>query len=223
MVFGSAHGRRDDALDQSAPDDVGDGPATFIPASLALQQLRAQAPTDSITLDWLLSSLQRRSFGMVILLLALVALIPGICNIVGILLMIAAVQMLLGQASPRFPARIARRSLPARHFLTLVDRAVPVLRRIETMVHPRWPIASALLDRFSGVGILLLALAISTTPIPLSNIAPAIGIALIALAMLEQDGLLMVVALGFAGLMVSAAVIAVEQAWRGAEWIGHIL
>ncbi len=214
MVPRTVHDGRDDAL--ANPDG-------FIPASVALGHLRDDAPADNITLDWLLGRLKRRSFGMIILLLALVGLIPGVCNIAGILLIIAAVQMLLGRGSPRFPEAIAGRSLPARHFVSLVDRAVPVLRRLETMVHPRWPIAMTLLDRFSGVLILLLAVAISTIPIPVSNVAPALAIALIALATLEQDGMLLVGAMVLAAVMVLALVFALWQAWLGAEWISHLM
>ncbi len=214
MVPGVVHDERTDAVD---------GTQGFTVASAALRALADEARDDTITLDWLLGRLKRRSFGMIILLLALVGLIPGVCNIAGILLMIAAVQMLLGRASPRFPAAIAARGLPARHFVKLVDRALPVLRRLETMVHPRWPIAMTLLDRFSGVAILLLALVISTIPIPVSNVAPALGIGLLALATLEQDGMLLVGAMALAAVMVLALAFAGWQAWMGAAWISQIL
>ena len=204
-------------------DDAPTEAGGFVAASAALRTLADEAPGDTVTLDWLLGRLKRRSFGMIILLLALVGLIPGVCNLAGILLMIAAVQMLLGRASPRFPAAIAARGLPARHFVKLVDRALPALRRVETMVHPRWPIAMTLLDRFSGVGILLLALVISTIPIPISNVAPALAIGLIALATLEQDGMLLVGAMALAAAMVLALAFAGWQAWMGAGWISQFL
>jgi hypothetical protein len=46
-------------------------------------------------------------------------------------------------------------------------------------------------ERAVGVMVLLLTLVVLLTPVPLSNIAPAIVISLISLAYVEQDGLLL--------------------------------
>ena len=48
------------------------------PASAVLQALLNDAPADQFTLVWLLGQLNRRSFGFIMLLLALVAVLPGI-------------------------------------------------------------------------------------------------------------------------------------------------
>ena len=45
--------------------------SAFIPTSTVLQRLHDEAPTDQITLGWLMGSLRKRSFGIVMLLLAL--------------------------------------------------------------------------------------------------------------------------------------------------------
>ena len=84
-------------------------------------------------------SLRKRSFGIIMLLLALVAMAPGVSIVAGLLLMIPAFQMIAGQPAPVFPRRIAARPLPTRHLALLVQRAVPVLKYLETMIHPRWP------------------------------------------------------------------------------------
>ena len=52
-------------------------PRSVIPTSVVLQRLHDQAPTDHFTLGWLMGSLQKRSFGIIMLLLALVAIAPG--------------------------------------------------------------------------------------------------------------------------------------------------
>jgi hypothetical protein len=111
----------------------------FIPTSVVLQWLHDEAPTDHFTLGWLMGSLRRRSFGIIMLLLALVAMAPGVSIIAGLLLMIPAFQMIAGQPAPVFPRRIAARPLPTRHLAALVQRAVPVLRYLEKAIHPRWP------------------------------------------------------------------------------------
>jgi hypothetical protein len=57
--------------------------------------------------------------------------------------------------------------------------------------------------------VLLLTVVLLLTPVPLSNIAPAIVIALISLAYLEEDGLLLCFALVAAVVLISIASAAV--------------
>jgi hypothetical protein len=78
-------------------------------------------------------------FGIIILLLAIVGVVQGISNLAGLLLMIPAFQMIAGYAAPTFPRRLANRQLPTHRLVALVQRAVPVLRHLEKVVHPRWP------------------------------------------------------------------------------------
>jgi hypothetical protein len=78
-------------LTESKPDA-----RDFIPASIILQKLHDEAPSDYFTLDWLMSKLQRQSFGLLMLVLALVAAAPGICLLGGFLLLIPAFQMTIG-------------------------------------------------------------------------------------------------------------------------------
>jgi hypothetical protein len=55
---------------------------------------------------WLMHSLRKRSFGIIMLLLALVAIAPGLSIVAGLLLMIPAFQMIAGKPAPVFPRRI---------------------------------------------------------------------------------------------------------------------
>src|SRR4029077_5553541 len=80
---------------------------TPISASVVLQRLHDEVPRGHFTLGWLMDSLQKRSFGIIMLLLALVAIAPGISIAAGILLMIPAFQMIAGKPAPVFPRSIA--------------------------------------------------------------------------------------------------------------------
>jgi len=51
---------------------------SFVSASVILQELHDQPPTGPVTLQWLMERLGQQSFGIFILLLAIVATIPGI-------------------------------------------------------------------------------------------------------------------------------------------------
>ena len=57
--------------------------------------------------------------------------------------------------------------------------------------------------------VLLLTAALLLTPIPLSNIAPAVLVILISLAYIEEDGLLLCLAFLFAAILISIASVAV--------------
>ena len=73
--------------------------------------------------------------------------------------------------------------------------------------------------RAVGVMVLLLTAVLLLTPVPLSNIAPAIVISLISLAYVEEDGLLLSVALLAAIILIGIASAAVWGTIIGAVLI----
>ena len=194
-------------------------PKSLVPTSDLLQRLHDEAPADYFTLDWLMGSLRKRSFGVIMLLLALVAIAPGVSIIAGLLLMIPAFQMIAGLPAPIFPRRVASHPFPTRHLAALVQRGVPVLRYLEKMIHPRWPTPLEATKRLVGAVIVLLNAALLFTPLPLSNIVPAIVIALISLAYLEEDGLLLSIGLAAAVIVLAVELVVVWQTVLGAKWI----
>ena len=102
-----------------------------------------------------------------------------------------AVQLIVGHTEPVFPHFIMTRRLPTKQLLRLGGRAIYVLKYLEKAVHPRWPITFEVAKRAVGIIILLLALVLLLTPVPLSNVAPAMVISLISVAYIEEDGLLL--------------------------------
>ncbi len=195
---------------------------TFIRASVALQRLYDEAPKDHFTLSWLTTNLRSRSFGMIMLILALAAIAPGVSILAGLLLMVPAIQMIAGYSAPKFPRRIADRPLGTRHLAAVVQRAVPVLKHLETMIHPRWPIPLDVTKRIVGTIVVLLSTTLVFTPIPLSNVVPALLIALLSLAYLEEDGLLLSIALLCAVIVLTVLLLAVWETFVGANWIGKL-
>jgi hypothetical protein len=197
-------------------------PQAFLPTSILLQRLHDEAPVDHFTLAWLMGSLRKRSFGVIMLLLALVAIAPGVSIAAGLLLIVPAFQMIAGRPAPSFPRRIASHPIPTRHLTALVQRAMPVLRYLEKMIHPRWPTPFEATKRLVGAAILILTTTLLLTPLPLSNIVPAMVIALISLAYLEEDGLLLSRALVAAVIVLALELAVVWQTVLGAKWImGH--
>jgi len=194
----------------------------FIRASAALQHLYEEAPKDHFTLSWLVTTLHQRSFGMIMLLLALAAIAPGVSILAGLLLIVPALQMIAGYSAPKFPRRIADRPLGTRHLAAVVLRAVPVLKYLETMIHPRWHIPLEVTKRIVGTVVVILSATLVLSPIPLSNVVPALLIALISLAYLEEDGLLLSIALLAAVIVLTVMLLAVWETFLGAKWISKL-
>jgi len=177
-----------------------------VPTSQALRDLLNGADPRRVTIRWLLDSLSERSFGIVMLLLGLVALIPGTSGIVGLLVAVPAVQMILGRKAPIFPGFVSRRQISTQRLARLIARIDPVLRRLERIIRPRWHTPFEATKRLVGFVLLLLG-ALLLVPIPLSNVIPALAIMLLALAYLEDDGVLLCIALVAA--LVAFALVAV--------------
>ncbi len=189
----------------------------FIPVSDVLQVLHDEAPADDFTLLWLMEGLNERSFGLIILLLAAAAATPGLSFVAGLLLMIPAFQMAAGHSVPVFPRRIAARPVPTRHLAALVRCVAPVLRYTEKAMRRRWQISVVANRRIVGAVVMMLRATLIFTPIPLSNIVPALVIGLISLAYLEEDGLLLAISLATGCIVLAVEVGAVWETILSAQ------
>lgn len=180
------------------------GDVTRLPTSVILEHLMHEAPPGTVSLGWLIDRLGPRSFGLVLLLLGLLALLPGIAIAAGVQLMIPAWQMLRGHTAPVFPQRLAKRGLPTLRLAALIRRAVPALRLMERVMRPRFPTPFQTTKRLVGALMLLLGALLLATPVPLSNVPYGMAIILLAFAYLEEDGMALCIALGLAVLALAA-------------------
>ena len=178
------------ALTRSAGLATDTGPR--LPTSAVLDRL-VQSQAAAITLAGLLDGLAERSFGMLMLVLGLIGMAPGLSVVAGVLLILLAGQMILRRPHATFPQALARRRLPEAQLRALAHRAVPVLRRLESIIRPRWPRLFQAVAPLVGFVVLVLALLL-LVPVPLSNVLPGLGIVLIAFAYLEKDGALLCLA-----------------------------
>lgn len=193
-----------------------------IHTSVVLQQLLDEAQGDHVTLRWLMGRLRKRSYGMIMLVLALIATVPGVCIVAGLLLMIPAFEMISGQPAPRFPRSIADHPLPTRRLAAMLQRAIPVLKHLERMTHPRWSAMIETAKRPVGAIVVTLSTVMVFAPIPLTNVVPALVIALISLAYLEEDGLVLSIGLFAAVIVLTVAVVAVWETVLGIKWLSGL-
>jgi hypothetical protein len=108
------------------------------------------------------------------------------------------------------------RRFPTTQLLQLGCRAIHILKHLEKAVHPRWPRTFEVAKRGVGVIVFLLAVVPLLTPMPLSNVAPAMVISMISIAYVEEDGLLLSAASLAAIMLIGIASAAVWGAIVGA-------
>jgi hypothetical protein len=197
-------------------------PQAHQPTSVVLGDLFLQATPEHVTLEWLLRGLGDRSFGVLLLLLALLGALPGVSVAVALLLPIPAYQMLRAHPGPVFPRAVAARPIAARPLARLIRGVVPVLRLLEKVVHPRWATPFESTKRVVGAAILPVSVGFFV-PLPLSNIPPALVVALIAFAYLERDGLLLLVGLLTALAVVVGAAFFAWETLSATGWVPSLL
>lgn len=153
-------------------------------------------PRERVMLRDIGQLLGNRSFGFLLLVFALPNTlplgIPGLSTLTGIPLALVALQMTFGMPRPYLPKWLAERSLRREDFRRLIERTAPWLRRLERIMRPRWLMLTGTPgERALGTFCLILAVVLAL-PIPFGNVLPAIGIALMALGLIEKDGALIV-------------------------------
>ena len=184
-------------------------------------------PAELLSLRMLLAGLGRRAFGMLLFVSVLPAFIPVPVGgaISGPLVMLIGAQLLVLRRRPWLPRFIADRGFH-RHALVRFDRMIsPVLARLEHLIRPR--LARVLDQRgaaaLTGLLLVLLGLLLSL-PIPLTNYLFGGLLLLFALALLERDGALMVVAwIGGTAAVVVSGVLS-GNLWAAVEpWVDRLI
>lgn len=186
------------------------------PLSVLLLRIakRAKAP---VTIRVMRDALADRSLAAMLLLFSVVNMMPfppGSSAIIGIPLVIVSSQMVLGRDFAWLPSRILSHQLQAKHMKTLTTKIVPRLFWLEKYVRPRyWPMGHWLGER--GLFLFCLALAILVTlPIPLGNWLPAFSLALLAIAISERDGVVLLIGTIIGIISFAIAIFVVSGAWQ---------
>ncbi|MBA3058384.1 MAG: exopolysaccharide biosynthesis protein [Gammaproteobacteria bacterium] len=155
-----------------------------------LWQLSTEAEGERISIGDLLAALGDRATAALMFIFAFPNVLPtppGTSTILGAPLIFLAAQLMLGRA-PWLPAFVAKRSMSRADFRRLVKRIVPWLVRAESLLRPRLALlARPPMEYLIGVLSLLLAVLL-VLPIPLGNMLPALAISLLALGVMERDG-----------------------------------
>jgi hypothetical protein len=141
-----------------------------------------------------MAELGDRSFGLTLLVMAVIALLPGASTIMGLLIAWPAIQLILGRETAVLPRVMARREVGVARLARVIAIVAPRLAWAERLIRPRWPDLFQTTRRLTGTAILLLGVTL-ISPVPFTHIVPALVIMLLALAYLEEDGFALLLAL----------------------------
>jgi hypothetical protein len=180
----------------ASPAETGPTPDKGRPASELLEDLIDAFPGDSVSVGELIDRLDARAHGMLLLVLALpmcVPNVPGISTIFGVLMLAPALQMVFGSRRLMVPQRVREWRVSGEALRRTFHLAIPSLKRVEYLIKPRW----SRLTRFPitilvGLQTLLMALVL-ILPIPFANWPPGMTVAMTSLALLQRDGVLMLI------------------------------
>ena len=193
-------------------------------ASDLLEDLLGAFPGETVSVGELVDRLDTRAHGVLLLILALpmcIPNIPGISTIFGVLMIAPALGLLFGQRRLWLPRQVRAWTFKRDGFQRALRLAIGGLRRVEFLIKPRlsvltrWPLTSAV-----GFQTLLMALVL-ILPIWGANLLPGIAVTFTALALMQRDGLLMLLSMPFAIGSIVWVYLFTKYGVIAATWLTH--
>lgn len=151
---------------------------------------------DTLTLDEILESVGRRSYGPLLLVIGLFAIspatiLPGMTWFAAALTLLVAGQMALGRPRIWLPKKALQAQLPRDVVRSGVEKGRGAAKVIDKLLKPRLTVLSK--PPFVNlVALMVIAAALITFPlglIPLAPLAPGLAVVFFGLGMVARDGL----------------------------------
>lgn len=189
-----------------------------------LRRLSDDGGEPGLTLEEIRDRLDERAYGLLILLLSIPCLVPGLYGVpqvVGVVIILIAAQLLVGREEPWLPRWMLNLRARGSWLKAMADFAESKLTWIDRLSRPR-------LRRFADgpgekLAAIFMILATLTIVLPLTNTVPSVALALLAVGLIQRDGLFVI-----GGCVAAAAWLAILGAVAagvvtGAEWATRLL
>jgi hypothetical protein len=169
-----------------------------------LNEIAANANGVRVTLGEIVSNLGDRAFALLMVVFGLPNILPmppPIPLVSGLMLVSIALQIVLGRRAPWLPRRVLRASVAHERLDALLARATPALRKLERFSRRRLSFLPAWIE-LRGAGFLLLIVSLGlvcAAPI-VGQMPMGVSVCLIGLALVERDGVIMILAALFGAL-----------------------
>lgn len=188
--------------------------------STALDKIASRPDRDRIYIRDLLVELDQRAIAAMLFVFAVpntIPVPPGVSGVLGAPLLFLAAQLMLGRA-PWLPKIITDRSFGREDFARILSKVGPWLAKAERLMRPRLTVLTKPPAEYIIGAITLILAIVLFLPIPLGNMLPAIAICILALGLIQRDGLWIIAGTvtAVASLIIVSGVIA---AFAFAAWL----
>ncbi|WP_292071907.1 exopolysaccharide biosynthesis protein [Brevundimonas sp. UBA7534] len=189
-----------------------------------LRRLADDGGDRGLTLHEIRDRMDERAYGLLILLLSIPCLVPGLYGVpqvVGVIIILVAAQLLVGREEPWLPRWMLALRAKGSWLKAMADFAESKLSWIDRLSRPR-------LTRFAdGPGEKLAAgfmiLATLTIVLPMTNTIPSIALALLAVGLIQRDGLFVLAGAAVAAVWLTLLGALATAVLLGAEWAARLL
>ena len=190
-----------------------------------LREAIQSSEAERFSLRDLVRLLHNRAFGLGLFLASMMACLPmppPIPALGGLIIMFFSIQMMLGHRALKLPQWIGHREISRERLTRGIDRAAPWINRIERLSRTRLLFLTGDIGKFVLGAVALIMGFLLLLPIPvLGNLPPGIAVAIMSLALIQRDGVILllgyIAASGAFVLSGGAAWIAV-QAFLSFDW-----
>ncbi|MBB5744750.1 exopolysaccharide biosynthesis protein [Brevundimonas variabilis] len=184
-----------------------------------LRRLADDGAGTGLTVAEIRDRLDERAYGLLVLILAIPCLVPGLYGVpqvVGLAILILAFQLLLGREEPWLPRWFLNLRARAAWLEGMADFTEKRLGWLERLSRPRLKAFSVGPgERFAAI---FMILATVTIVLPMTNTIPSVALSLLAVGLIQRDGLFVLagaaVATGWVGLLSAVGV----GLLLGADW-----
>ena len=163
--------------------------------SVILHRMLSGGSEGDISVGEFMAQLGERAFALAILIFALpnslpLPGIPGFSTLTGVPIILLGLQLAIGQEVIWLPKKVAQQRFSRSSLYKIIEKTLPFIIWLEKFLKPRflW-IGHPVGERAVGLVIVVLAL-ILALPVPGGNFLPGLSICILALAILERDGLI---------------------------------
>lgn len=166
---------------------------------------QADGSSEAVQVGDILDTVGQRSFGPLLVVLALIAFtplggIPGLPSVLAVIVIATAGQMLFGVGHFWLPEFLLKRSIARDRLDKTIGYVRPVARGIDKLLRPRlsWLLEEPYI-RLAAIGCILAALTVPPLEVvPFAGSVSWAAIGTFGLATIARDGFLLLVALAFA-------------------------
>ncbi|MBP9840890.1 MAG: exopolysaccharide biosynthesis protein [Simkaniaceae bacterium] len=171
--------------------------------------LRKEAKGASLAIAEILRILSGKGRSLTLILLSIPFCqpiqIPGLSTPFGLAIAFIGLRIIFGKRI-WLPKKLLEKQIPSSTFEKVMDKTLALIKKIKPWIHPRliWVCHSPFMEKGNGLMIFILGIFLALPlPIPLSNLTAAWSIFLVALGILEDDGIFVLIGYLFSLLTVS--------------------